>query len=373
MDSKAGNGLSMNNGTLAVIGAGCWGTTLAALQSCNFSRVNIFTKEADACEEIARFHTNESYLDDFIIPRNVLPTTSLERALDGASVVVVAVPSHAVREVARNIKSISAERLPTVLATKGLEANTGLVSLEVWRQEVGYSARRGPRDAMVLSGPNLAREISRGLPAVSVLAGQDQVLVWRTARKLSQPLLSLVSYHDPLGVQASGALKNVYAIGCGMARGLGWGDNVTAAIIWRGLEETALFAEAMGGDPAVITTPAGLGDFIATCISPLSRNYDLGRSIAGAGKVNEEIRGVREGAQTAQEALRRSRSLGLKLDLLEAVWSVIAGAGQPKAVLAAACGASSGATGWTISRGRAGRAEHLVAPCGYRSETGVAG
>jgi glycerol-3-phosphate dehydrogenase (NAD(P)+) len=362
----------MNNGTLAVIGAGCWGTTLAALQARNFSRVNILAREADACEEILRFHTNESYLDDFAIPRNVLPATSLEHALDGASIVIVAVPSHAVREVARDIRSVSAERVPTVLATKGLEENTGLVSLEVWRQEVGYTARRDPRDAMVLSGPNLAREISRGLPAVSVLAGQDQGLVWGTIRKLSQPLLSLVSYHDPLGAQAAGALKNVYAIGCGLARGLGWGDNVTAAIIWRGLEETAFFAEAIGGDPAVIMTPAGLGDFVATCISPLSRNHDLGRIIAGAGGVNEEIRGVREGFQTARESSMRSRSLGLELDLLEAIRSVVSGEGRSEAVLEAACGAPDGAKGRAAARRRAGRAEHPWAPRGYWPEMGVA-
>ncbi|MBK5093265.1 MAG: NAD(P)H-dependent glycerol-3-phosphate dehydrogenase [Actinobacteria bacterium] len=372
MGSKAGSGFIMDKDTLAVIGAGCWGTTLAALEAHNFSRVNIFTREANVCEEILRFHTNESYLDDFTIPCNVVPTTSLEHALDGASIVIVAVPSHAVREVTRRIGSISAERLPTVLATKGLEENTGLVSLEVWRQEAGYTARRDPRDAMVLSGPNLAREISRGLPAVSVLAGQEQGLVWGTVRKLSQPLFSLVGYHDPLGAQASGALKNVYAIGCGLAKGLGWGDNVTAAIIWRGLEETAFFAEAIGGDPAVIMTPAGLGDFVATCISPLSRNHDLGRIIAGAGGVNEEIRGIREGFQTAREASRRGRSLGLELDLLEAIWSVVSGEDQPEAILEAACGASDGTRGQAVARGRAGRAEHPSAHRGYWPEMGVA-
>lgn len=322
---------------LAVIGAGCWGTTLAALQADNFDRVNLYTPEVDCCEEIARYGTNERYLDDFRLPPNVVPTTVLERALDGASAALVAVPSHAARDVASAMKGLFADRLPVVLATKGLEMNTGLLSLEVWRQEMGPAGRRGSRDAMVLSGPNLAREICSGMPAVSLLAGTDPAEVKRHAQRLSHPLLALRPYHDPLGAQTAGALKNVYAVGCGLARGLGWGENVMGTMIWRGLEETSGFAAAVGGDPAVVMTPAGIGDFVATCTSPLSRNHDLGLVLAGEAGTREDVRGVREGAQTAQEALRRSRGLGLELKLLEAVWSVMAGVEQPRAVLNAAC------------------------------------
>lgn len=324
-------------GILAVIGAGCWGTTLAALEADNFARVNLYTPEVDACEEIARYHSNERYLDDFRLPANVMPTTVLERALDGASMAVVAVPSHAARQIAGDFKGLFADRLPVVLATKGLEMNTGLLSLEVWRQEMGSAGKRGSREAMVLSGPNLAREICGGMPAVSLLAGLEPSDVKRAAARLSHPLLSLREHHDPLGAQAAGALKNVYAVGCGLARGLDWGDNVMGTLIWRGLEETANFAEAVGGDPAVVMTPAGVGDFVATCGSPLSRNHDLGRILAGRGETKEDVRGVREGAQTAQEALRRCRALGLELALLEAIWSVMAGAEQPRVMLEAAC------------------------------------
>jgi glycerol-3-phosphate dehydrogenase (NAD(P)+) len=324
-------------GVLAVIGAGCWGTTLAVLEADNFARVNLYTPEVDAYEEIARYHSNERYLDDYRIPANVMPTTVLERALDGASMAVVAVPSHAVREIARAFRGLFADRLPVVLATKGLEINTGLLSLEVWRQEMGPAGKRDCREAMVLSGPNLAREICRGMPAVSLLAGVEAGGVKRAAARLSHPLLSLREHHDPLGAQAAGALKNVYAVGCGLACGLDWGGNVMGALIWRGLEETSRFAEAVGGDPAVVMTPAGVGDFVATCGSPLSRNHDLGRILAGRGDTKEDVRGVREGAQTAQEALRRCRALGLELGLLEAIWSVMAGAEQPRVILEAAC------------------------------------
>jgi glycerol-3-phosphate dehydrogenase (NAD(P)+) len=360
-----------DSGTLAVIGAGCWGTTLASLQADNFSRVNLFTPEVDVCEEIARFHTNERYMDDLIVPANVMPTTVLEHALDRASMAIVAVPSHAVRAVAADFKGLFADRLPVVLATKGLEKNTGLLSLEVWRQETGPATKRGGRDPMVLSGPNLAAEIYRGMPAVSMVAGHNASMVARAVDALTHPLLTLESHHDPLGAQAAGALKNVYAVGCGMAHGLGWGDNVIATLVWRGLEETARFVEKVGGDPAVMMTPAGVGDFVATCNSPLSRNHDLGRIIACRSQGSEEVRGVREGAQTAQEALRRCRALGLELRLLETVWSVMSGLERPRAIIEAACGARRRADAAGM-RNRAGQAEPWSGGLGLRPEMGVA-
>ena len=333
--------------TLAVIGAGAWGTTLAALQASNFRRVNLYTQEADAAEEINRFHSNSRYLDDFVIPRNVLATCSIERAVTGASTIIAAVPSHASRDAARGTLAHAQKGTRVVLATKGLEKGTGLLSLEVWREEQAELAapRRKHDDPIVISGPNLALEICSGMPAVSSIAGEDASDVRRAARSLSHPLLTLIPYHDPVGAQAAGALKNVYAVGCGMARGLGWGDNATAAIVWRGLEETARFAGAIGGDPGVTATPAGVGDFLATCTSPLSRNHDLGRSIVGKGRGDDTVRGVREGAQTAEEALRRGRSLGLEMCLLDAIWSVLAGARKPSAVLEAACGTPRRAAG----------------------------
>lgn len=356
---------------LAAIGAGCWGTTLASLQADNFERVNLYTPEVDTCEEIARFQTNERYLDGVRLPRNVFVTTSLERALDGASMVVVAVPSHVTRGVARDLRGLFVDRLAVVLATKGLEQNTGLVSLEVWRQENPPGGRRGSRDAMVLSGPNPAREICAGMPAVSLLAGHDAAAVKHAAALLTHPLLTLMAYHDPLGAQVAGSLKNVYAVGCGIARGLGWGDNAMATLVWRGLTETAAFAQAMGGDPGVAMTPAGIGDFIATCNSPLSRNHDLGRIIAGREDDNEEVRGVREGAKTAQEALRRSRALGLELRLLEAVWSVMAGVEPPRVILEDASSVPSREHDAGEQRPFAKLAEHWPA-FGLRPGMGVA-
>ena len=325
------------DGCLAVIGAGAWGTTLAAVQAANFHRVNLFTVETDACEEITRFHTNERYTDGFQIPVNVIATTSLARALEGASWSIVAVPSHAARDVAARLRGVLAPTTRVVLATKGLEKDTSLLSLEVFRWEFGVAGKRDPHEPLVLTGPNLSGDIRRGLPSVAVLAGVDAGAVRRGVDRLTHPLLSLAPYHDPLGAQAAGALKNVYAVGCGMSYGLEWGDNVAAAIIWKGMEETARFAGAIGGDPAVAMTPAGIGDFVATCTSRSSRNHDMGRRMAGDISGGDGVRGVQEGAGTAREALNRARSLGLKVQLLEATWSVMAGVRPPEAILQASC------------------------------------
>jgi len=341
---------------LSVLGAGCWGTTLAALEAGNFDTVSLFTPEVGACEEVARYHTNEAYTADLRLPNNVFATTRLERAVDGAGLLLVAVPSGALRDVAESVMCLFGERIPTVIATKGLERNTGLTGFEVWRQVTGRG-RRQARPPMVLSGPNLASEIARGEPAVSLLAGLHRSEVDRIAGLLEHPRLRLVPYHDPLGAQLAGSLKNVYAVACGLAAGLGWGDNVRAALIWKGLDETAAFAAALGADPAVVTTPAGVGDFVATCTSRLSRNHDLGLALA-ASTGRAEVTGVREGAGTAGEAARRARSLGLRLRLLEAVWSVMAGAAGPPALRAAVFEPSDAVP----LRERAGHAAPVPAP-----------
>ncbi len=328
--------------TAAVLGGGAWGTALACVEASGFARVNLFTLETAAAEEITRFRRNSRYLDDAPVPWRVFATTSLERALAGVDCVIVAVPSHASREVARRTLELIGHQVPVILATKGMEHGTGLLSLEVWRREIaalGGNHRSRHRDPLVLSGPNLAREIARGMPAVSCLAGTDAARVRSAIELLEREGFTLVACGDPLGVQAAGALKNVYAIGCGLGKALGWGDNVMAAMVWRGLEETGRFAGALGGEPSTVTTPAGVGDFLATCTSPLSRNHDLGRALGGLRGQDEGVRGVREGARTAGEALRRARGLRVDMPLLEAVSSVLDGVRKPEAVLAAACGA----------------------------------
>jgi glycerol-3-phosphate dehydrogenase (NAD(P)+) len=313
---------------LAVIGDGAWGTTLAWLQSPAFHRVSLVVLEGTTAEEIVKYHVNSRAFDWLRLPPNIVPETSVGEAVKRAALVIVAVPSSALRPVAREVCEAGC-RQTVVIATKGMERGAGLLALEVWREE----SRRSCPDPLLLSGPNLASEIAGGMPAVSVLAGVSSRRVNGAIEMLQGPALILQPWHDPLGAQCMGALKNAYAIACGMASGLGWGANVTAAIVWRGLEEARRFALALGADPNVSNTPAGVGDFMATCISPLSRNYDAGMGIARAGG---EAPGVREGEGAAIEASRRARALGLELPLLESIKDVLVNSAPPKCVMEAA-------------------------------------
>ncbi|MDD5747956.1 MAG: hypothetical protein PHP64_02720, partial [Actinomycetota bacterium] len=313
-----------------------------------WKRVKLVSDRADICEEIIRFRSNFAHTGELEIPSRVFPTTNLRRAIRDSQLIVVAVPSYSIRQVAREVIDSDFSHLPVVIATKGLELGTGLLGIEVWCDEMGITddingimASTGkwgiiPRHVLVLSGPNLAKEIASGFPAVSVIAGSDTRLREEVMKKLESKGFTLFGWHDPLGAQVSGALKNVYAVACGIAKARGWGDNVLASIIWRGLYETKMFVRAIGGDSDVVSTPAGIGDFVATCTSHASRNFSLGFRIAGSCS-SDLPSGVAEGAQTAQEALRRSKSLGLRLRLLASIRSVMAGAAQPEDILEASC------------------------------------
>lgn len=312
---------------------------MACLEASNFGRVVLCSRRAETCEEILEFRTNHLYTGDYRMPANVVATTSVNEAVDGASWIVVAVPSDAAREVFGRLLGEVNQGTPVVIATKGIERGTGLFTIEVFQQVAGLMGRRPAHEPLVLSGPNLAALIREGRPAVSVLACNQPGPLRRGVRELSHPLLSLIGHQDPEGVQVAGALKNVYAVACGMSQALGWGANATAAILCKGLTETMRFADAMGADPQSVLTPAGVGDFHATCTSPLSRNHDLGRLLAG--ERGEEVTGVREGARSAQGALQRSRSLGLRLSLLEAICLVMQGFLDPRAILRAALAANA--------------------------------
>ena len=320
------------NVEIAVIGDGAWGTTLTWLQASACHRVSLVVLEGTTAEEITKYHVNSRACGGLRLPSNIMAGTSIAEAVTRAAAVIVAVPSGALRPVARDVCEAGCTS-PVVIATKGMERGTGLLGVEVWREE----SRRSRLDPLVLSGPHLAPEIAGGRPAVSVLAGVSSRRVNSAIKLLRRPGFSLYPWHDPLGAQCMGALKNVYAIACGMAAGLGWGANVSSAAIWRGLEEAREFALALGADPNVSGTPAGVGDFVATCTSPLSRNYGMGMGIARA---DGEVPGVREGEGAAIEASRRARSLGLELPLLESITAVLMNSGPPELVMEAATGQS---------------------------------
>lgn len=241
---------------------------------------------------------------------------------------VLAVPSTSLREVCRHLPSGVCKVL---IATKGLEGTTAARMSEVVHEE------RPRAEVCVLSGPNLALEVARGIPTASVAASQVAGLSeWFQAR-LSSRSFRVYTATDVVGVEIGGALKNVYALGAGMSDGLGFGDNTKGAFLARGLREMAALGEAVGANRQTFLGLSGVGDLFATAASPLSRNYRVGR-LLGEGmtldRALEQIGQVAEGVPTSEAALRLACSLGVPVPLIESIHKVVVGSARPLDVLA---------------------------------------
>ena len=261
---------------LTVIGAGAWGTTLAAL-ACERVSTTIWAREQAVADAICDRHENPAFLPGFSLPRQLSATVDLATAVAGADVVVVAVPSPYVRRVLGEVYRSLDPRALVVSVTKGLEAGTGQRMTEVIGETlVGHD----PATIGLLAGPNLAREVMAGDPSATCVAFAHLRYATDVQHLLTSDRLRIYTSCDVVGCEISGAVKNVIAVAAGMADGLGYGMNTKAALITRGLAELARLGTAMGGDPLTFLGLAGAGDLMATCASPLSRNRRVGEQIA---------------------------------------------------------------------------------------------
>ena len=270
--------------SVAVIGAGSWGTTVAAIMS-EHAPTMLWGRDAGLVAEIDEQHTNSRYLGGITLPDALHATGDLEAACSAATVVVMAVPSHGYRAVLERAAPSIPRDVPVVSLAKGIEQGTLLRMTEVTLEVlVDHDVDR----VAVLTGPNLAQEVAAGQPAASVIACADQ----DTARDLQQLCMSrsfrVYTNPDVVGCEVAGAMKNVIAIASGTAAGLGYGDNTQAALITRGLAEVARLGVALGGEPMTFAGLAGLGDLVATCTSAKSRNRSVGFEL-GLGRSLDEI------------------------------------------------------------------------------------
>ncbi len=270
--------------SVAVIGAGSWGTTVAAIM-CEHATTTLWGRNPELIDAIARRHENPHYLAGVELPDALQATTRLDAACAGADVVVMAVPSHGYRAVLELAAPHLAADVPVVSLAKGIERGTLLRMTEV---TLDVLTGHDPGRVAVLTGPNLAREVAEGQPAASVIACRDE----DTARELQQLCMSrsfrVYTNPDVVGCEIAGAMKNVIAIAAGTAAGLGYGDNTQAALITRGLAEVARLGVALGGEPMTFAGLAGLGDLVATCTSPKSRNRSVGFEL-GRGRSLDDI------------------------------------------------------------------------------------
>jgi glycerol-3-phosphate dehydrogenase (NAD(P)+) len=303
---------------VAVIGAGSWGTTVAALASVNTPTV-LWARRSALADQINSAHVNPDYLPSFTLPRDLRATDSIEDAVASADVVVMAVPSHGFRAVAREVAEHLRPWVPVVSLSKGIERETLMRMTEVAADEMPG------RPVGVMTGPNLAKEIMAGQPAASVVAIPDATIAAELQRILTQPSLRVYTNPDVVGCEVAGTVKNVIAIAAGMAEGMGFGDNTRATLITRGLAEMSRLGVAMGGDPLTFAGLAGMGDLIATCSSKQSRNNSVGLAL-GEGKSIEAILGsmtmVAEGVKSSPSVLDLARRYGVDMPITDQVVAV---------------------------------------------------
>lgn len=304
---------------VAVLGAGSWGTTVASLTSAN-AATTLWARRAELAGEIDVQHVNSTYLPDLKLHPALRATSSLEEAVWSADVLVVGVPSHGFRAALEQAAKFVRPWIPIVSLTKGLERDTALRMSEVI-DEVLPGHPTG-----VLAGPNLAREVLQGYAAAAVIAMADHHVACSLQKLFSTKVFRVYTSTDVVGCEIGGVLKNVIAIAAGMAEGLGVGDNTRAMVITRGLAEITRLGVAMGADVRTFAGLTGLGDLMATCMSPLSRNRTVGEKLARGRSIEEvtaEMNMVAEGVKSCRVVLQLAERYGVDMPIVREVDAVV--------------------------------------------------
>jgi glycerol-3-phosphate dehydrogenase (NAD(P)+) len=315
---------------LAIIGAGSWGTALAIVLARRFDSIRLWAHEPDLAARMQSDRENAMFLPGFELPSNISASDDLAIALEGADIVLGVMPSRHARSVYGRMLPFVDERMQFVTATKGLEHDTLLRMSEVLKESFGPKFQ--PRVA-VLSGPTFAREVARGEPAAVVIASEERDLATSIQRAFSGPTFRLYTNADPVGVEIGAALKNIIAIGAGICKGMGLGNNSIAALITRGLAEITRLAVAMGGQPQTLAGLAGMGDLVLTCTGELSRNRSVGVELA-KGRALSDIIGsmtmVAEGVETVPAAVDLACKYNVNMPITEQMDSILRGGRSPR-------------------------------------------
>jgi glycerol-3-phosphate dehydrogenase (NAD(P)+) len=306
---------------VTVLGAGSWGTTVAALVAERNDTV-LWARDPQVAAEIREQHTNERYLAGFTLPTHLDATDDLERAVCRAELLVMGVPSLGFRDVLSAAARHIHPWIPVVSLSKGLERDSHFRMTEVIKDVLpGHPAA-------ALTGPNLAREIMARKAAASVIATEDLVVAAAIQQVLHLGLFRLYLNHDVVGCELGGVLKNVVAIAAGIAEGLGVGDNTRAAVMTRGLAELTRLGVAMGGEAPTFAGLTGMGDLLATCMSPHSRNRYVGEQL-GKGRALDDVLGemtmVAEGVRSAVTAMELADQHGIEMPICNDIRRVVTG------------------------------------------------
>ncbi len=307
---------------VSVLGSGQWGSTLAQVLLDAGNEVILWGRNKVVVDEINTKHRNSSALLEHPLPSQLSATCQIERALDGAELIVLAIPSQSLRENLLRWQGLISSDIAVVSAIKGIEISTQLRMSEVISQVLALDRSM----ISVLTGPNLAREVILRQPAGAVAASTNQELADLTAKAFGAPYFRVYTSNDVIGCELASAAKNVIAIAVGMSIGMGFGENTQALVITRGLNELTRLAMARGAAPLTFVGLAGVGDLLATCGSPLSRNRTFGEALGRTGSVEQALRAISstaEGLTTAQALVELAHLVGVEAPIMEAVCDVV--------------------------------------------------
>jgi glycerol-3-phosphate dehydrogenase (NAD(P)+) len=317
---------------IAIIGTTSWGKTLGVVLASKGGEVFLWARSEAEAAQLRNGKSSADQLDSLVSQLSI--TGSLPKALASAQAVILVVPSQTMRRNIRLVRDYLNGSILVISAAKGLELGSNKRMSQVIAEEIAPELRA---NICVLSGPNLSREIIHNLPAATVVAAASGAVAEKAQRLLSTDRFCVYTNTDVIGVELGGALKNIIALGAGLIDGLGFGDNTKAAFITRGLIEIAALGVALGANPLTFTGLAGLGDVIATCASPLSRNHYLGFELA-KGRPLEEITasmtGIAEGVNTTVAARDLARQHGLGMPVTESIYQVLFEGADPHRVVA---------------------------------------
>ena len=307
---------------ISVIGSGGWGIALTILLHKNGHDLTIWSFDKKEAEELKKIRQNKTKLPNILLPEDVKVTDDLKEAVDDKDILILAVPSKAIRSVSKSLKNIIKDNQIVVNVAKGLEEDTLETMTDIIEEEL---KDKNPKVA-VLSGPSHAEEVGRGIPTTCVVSAHNKELTLYLQNVFMNPSFRVYTSPDMLGVEIGGALKNVIALAAGIADGLNYGDNTKAALITRGIKEISTLGVAMGGEQSTFYGLTGLGDLIVTCASMHSRNRRAG-ILLGQGKTLDEaikeVNMVVEGVYSAKSALMAAKKYNVEIPIIEQVNAVL--------------------------------------------------
>jgi glycerol-3-phosphate dehydrogenase (NAD(P)+) len=333
--------------SIAILGTGAWGCTLAQVASDSGNKVKIWGRNSDVVSEINSKHSNQRFLPGVQLPQSIEATSHIEHVFESADAVILAIPAQSLRENLLNWSDFYPTDLPSISTLKGIEVSTHLRMTQVLQEVIGLDQSK----VGFITGPNLAGELSLRQPAGAVGASTNPVLSEMIVEIFKTSYFRVYTSDDLLGCELAAALKNVVALAVGIVVGMGFGENTQAMIITRGLNEVTKLGVALGAHPLTFAGLAGMGDLVATCQSSLSRNRSFGEAIGAAGEIGEAMQKYREatgsstveGVASAGAVVEMAHLVGVEIPIIESVAEVVAGRISPMKALAILSEISTGA------------------------------